>query len=211
MEFLEFLKILPKKLKEHKIDFSNNKADLFILKLFYKTLSSEEDNIQFNELKDIIGVMPIGHAIYTSIMSSELNKDVHLEEVLKTIENIADKMEENNISCYSYSYFIYSYLEYFKLIDVSENFSKIKFVPFKWVNPKYFDYSDLSKTFGEDISIGFGRKVTTLDDFIINGNVLKKYTGKSSYVIIPNTIEKIVDKAENLFFNFPSYFNKRSC
>ena len=115
---------------------------------------------------------------------------------ITSIENIADKMEENNISCYSYSYFIYSYLEYFKLIDVSENFSKIKFVPFKWVNPKYFDYSDLSKTFGEDISIGFGRKVTTLDDFIINGNVLKKYTGKSSYVIIPNTIEKIDSNAE---------------
>jgi len=189
---MEFLLAVKEILDAKAVNLRDKDCDKKILKAYTKLMQSETDVLQLQEYKNIIhplcGNVSLFYEIYSAYNVSLANNDQFFA-LEKTIENIADKLDKNNISCFSYSYFMYAILSYIASKDSAVNNLRIDSV--RWINPEDYNYGYNVKMSTDEITFGQGRYRDRLGDFEIDSGKLLKYKGKNTYVIIPSFVNAL--------------------
>ena len=99
-------------------DIYSNNAEKMLIE-FKKCCETENDFIQLYELKNILEVVHIFNKLYEAYLDCSKG---NLDPFFKEIEMLSNLLEENFISCYSYSYYFYVYLNYiYNLFNVFTN------------------------------------------------------------------------------------------
>ena len=188
MEFREALKDI---VTSKKLSLTSDNFDKTVLVAFSEYCSNNNDILQFQELKNILLVNAnFGSALAQAYLSCKNRNDESFALLADKIEEISDELEKNNISCFSYSYFISCYLDLFKVVFNDKEFNDLKIESIKWLDPEKYDYSYQALVTSEK-TFGFGRYRATIKDFKIENGVLKKYSGKDPYVVIPSFVSSI--------------------
>lgn len=191
MEFLAAFKVI---ISKNVVDLEREDCDKEILKAYSNFLETESDNIQFQEYKNIIsqkcGNVSLVYELYKSYLECCNNNDnKHFSGIIKTIEKLADELEKAHISCFSYSYFMYTVLSF--LGDHDDNVRRLGIEEIRWINPDNYDYSYTDAIASDEQTFGFGRFKESLKDFEFNKDCLVRYNGKNTYVIIPYFVKTI--------------------
>lgn len=188
MEFRDALKGI---IQTQKMLLSSDTFDKDLLVTYASCCKSAKDYLQLQEYKNILSAgVNIGQELVDAYLKSRTASDKSFFEVAKAIENIADRLESANISCFSYSYFISSFIYLIAEINSDGDLSNSGIPRMDWINPEYYDYSYRSEICGEK-TFGFGRLKASIKDFSIKDGILLKYKGKDPYVIIPNFVSEI--------------------
>ena len=179
--------------------YSNNAKKMLIE--FKKCCETENDFIQLYELKNILEVVNIFNRLHTAYLDCSKG---NLDPLFKEIEILSNLLEDNFISCYSYAYYFYVYLNYIYNFDKCQPNSPRGLEDFEipekieWCNPNKFDYSKLNETtFGvkADNQNGLTKSFPNYKAFEFNKNKLIAYKSSKPYVIIPDTVSTICKSA----------------
>ena len=188
---MEFINALTEIAKKNSIVFSNAEADKNILIAFESYCENENDILQFQEYKNILSCnVLLANSISEGYIASKKARDKHFKALADKIEEVADELEKHNISCFSYSYFIYAFIKYFMDSFGDENLKALGIQPIRWLKAENYDLSDTYDVTDEE-TFGFGRYKESVKSFKFEKSTLKKYTGKAAYVIVPNFIRTI--------------------
>ena len=177
-------------------DLTQNESDKGILIAYAAYCESNSDLLQLQELKNILSTgVNLAQNLLHAYWESTRNADTSFKPIADAIEQMADELEKNHISCFSYSYYISCYLDLFKeRFHDDEAYNKLDIESVAWINPEQYDYSYQATPTSEK-TFGFGRYHAAIKDFVITNGVLEKYKGKESYVIIPNFVKSIGNSA----------------
>lgn len=188
---MEFIDALDEIIRKKGLSFWDVDADKTILIAYESYCENENDLLQFQEYKNILSCnVLLANDIFNSYYECKTKKDKHFKALADKIEEIADKLEKHNISCFSYSYFIYAFLRYFIRHFNDDELNALKIEPVRWLRAEDFDLSGNYNVTDEE-TFGFGRYKETKKSFELDGKTLKKYKGKSTYVIVPNFVDRI--------------------
>lgn len=188
---MEFRQALRDMVISRNVILADDGCDRSVLVTFGSYCSDKNDRIQMQELKNILTVEDsFGQELYQTYLSCKENEDTSFELLAEKIESIADKLEANDISCFSYSYFISCYLELFKELFKDAAFAELGVETVEWVDPENYDYQ-YKNIVNSVNTFGFGRYRASIRDFHIENGVLKGYSGRDPYVIIPNFVKSI--------------------
>ena len=188
MEFREALKEI---VIRNNMSFTSNDFDKTVLVAFGSYCVDSNDMLQFQELKNILVInADFGSALAQSYLDCKNSGDFSFALLADKIEEISDELEKNNISCFSYSYFISCYLDLFKVVFKDEAFDNLNIESIAWIDPEKYDYS-YQTTVTSEKTFGFGRYRASIKDFKIENGVLKKYSGRNPYVVIPSFVNSI--------------------
>lgn len=192
---MEFINALPDIIKKNSIVLSDADADKKISLAFETYCQDDNDYLQLQEYRNILACnVLLANLIFGSYLTSKKNNDKHYKALADRIETISDTLEKNNISCFSYSYFIYAFLKYLMEALKDKDFKQLGIEPVRWLKAGNYDLSDNYNVTNEE-TFGFGKYKDTIKSFAIDTGTLEKYKGKSSYVIIPNFVTSIGSEA----------------
>ena len=185
---MDFRRALKEIVKGKNIDLRHENVDKVILVAFSTLARGNADLLQLQELKNILSTgQLLARTLVTAYDESITSGDASFKAVADAIERIADELEKNNISCFSYAYFISCYLDLFAEHFGNEGFKKLGIESIEWIDPEKYDYTYKNMP-TEEKTFGFGRYHALIKDFDISGGVLKKYNGRDPYVIVPNFV-----------------------
>lgn len=190
---MEFAAFFNKYMTVSKFDGFN--AENFLVS-FKEQCESEEDFVQLYELKNIFEVIDLFGELHRAYMQwRNQGASDNFDPIFDKIEALSNTLEDNGISCYSYSYYIYVYLSFIASKD-SNLSSSNNLDAMKWNNPKYFNYANklYEKTFG---LMGKSKTKAFPDDknFVVEKGILVEYKGRKPYVIVPDYVKKIARTA----------------
>lgn len=188
MEFREALKDI---VISNRISLTSDNLDKTVLVAFSSYCTDNVEMLQFQELKNILVVNDnFGSALINAYLSCKNDNDISFTLLADKIEEISEELEKNNISCFSYSYYISCYLDLIKEFFKDEVFNALELEAIAWINPEKYDYSYQSMITTEK-TFGFGRYRASIKDFKIENGVLKKYNGYDPYVVIPSFVSSV--------------------
>ena len=188
---MEFRQALRDIVVNKNMNLTNDESDKAVLVAFGAYCSNNSEMLQLQELKNILSTgTSLGYALLQAYLESKRAGDTSYKALADKIEEIADELEQNNISCFSYAYFISCYLDLFKELFKDDDFVKLDIDSIAWIDPEKYDYGYQSMPTAEK-TFGFGRYRASIKEFKIENGMLKKYTGHDPYVVIPYFIKSI--------------------
>ena len=193
---MEFSKALSLIRKDLKTSFTSKDVDKEIIVRYKEYCDDNVSFLQFQEYKNIIGVgiNPCYEVINTYLRCKEAN-DKSFKLMADKIEEVADYLDEKNISCFSYIYFMSCFISLIKEEYNDKDFLNCEIEEVSWCNPNDYDYGYSKTSQIKESTFGYGRYKESLKNFDISEGKLVNYNGKSSYVIIPNFITEISEGA----------------
>lgn len=192
---MEFVNALKDIIQKNSISFLNQGADERILVAFGSYCETDDDLLQFQEYKNILNAnVKLANELSAGYIASKQAGDKRFKAFADKIEELSDRLEKSNISCFFYSYFIYAYIKYFVEQFDDDDLRSLEIEPVRWLKADSFDLTDEYRVTDEE-TFGTGRYKESLRTFSIEKGVLKKYSGKSTYVIVPNFIIAIAPSA----------------
>ena len=112
---MEFRQALRDIVVNKNMNLTNDESDKAVLVAFGAYCTSNSEMLQLQELKNILSTgTSLGYALLQAYLESKRAGDTSYKALADKIEEIADELEQNNISCFSYAYFISCYLDLFK-------------------------------------------------------------------------------------------------
>lgn len=188
---MEFRQALRDLVVGKNMRLTDDAFDKAVLVAFGSYCASNSEMLQLQELKNILSTgTPLGYALLKAYLQSKKEGDSSYKALADKIEAIADELERNNISCFSYAYFISCYLDLFKEIFRDDDFIKLDIDSIEWIDPEKYDYGYQSMPTAEK-TFGFGRYRASIKEFNIENGMLKEYTGRDPYVVIPYFVKSI--------------------
>ena len=189
---MEFRQALRDIVISKNINLSNDESDKNVLVAFGAYCANNNEMLRLQELKNILSTgTHLGSALLQAYLACKSSGDSSFKQLADRIEEIADELEQNNISCFSYSYFISCYLDLIKELYKDEMFAKLGIESISWIDPEKYDYGYQSMPTSEK-TFGFGRYRASIKDFNIDKNkMLTGYMGKDPYVIVPYGVKSI--------------------
>lgn len=189
---MEFRQALRDIVISKNINLSNDESDKNVLVAFGAYCANNNEMLRLQELKNILSTgTHLGSALLQAYLACKSSGDSSFKQLADRIEEIADELEQNNISCFSYSYFISCYLDLIRDLYKDEAFAKLGIESISWIDPEKYDYGYQSMPTSEK-TFGFGRYRASIKDFNIDKNkMLTGYMGKDPYVIVPYGVKSI--------------------
>ena len=175
---MDFCQALIEISKKDGFSFLDENFDENIFKSLSRLLKEKEERLLVLEYEMITNVVPkFGSELSASYLESKKAKDSSFERILEKIEKISFSLENEKITSDIYSYFIYSYLEFFINYFKDEELRSIGIEKIENKSPELC--AVLKK----------GRRQE--NGFYISSNRLTAYHGKSPIAIIPSSITEI--------------------
>ena len=192
---MEFRQALKEIVIGKNVNLDDEASDKAVLVNFASYCADNSEILQLQELKNILstGVF-LGHALLQAYCESKNAGDSSYTALADKIEEIADELERNHISCFSYAYFISCYLELFQELFQDDDFIKLNIDSVAWIDPEKYDYGYQFMPTAES-TFGFGRYRASIKEFKIESGVLVKYAGRDPHVIIPYFVKSIGEGA----------------
>lgn len=186
---MEFKEALQELAKTKRISFLDENFDKSLLVLLYELCKCENGLAEISQYEFILECEPsFGRELVLAYLESKREKDISYSRLAVKVEELSSSLESYGISCYIYSYFISAYFSLFESFFEDEDFKKLGVKEVSFQSPEEYDYQTLlsgEKTFG------YGRLLDTKNDFAMLGTTLKRYKGRSAYVIIPKGTKTI--------------------
>jgi hypothetical protein len=141
-----------------------------VLDEFRKRCETEEDFIQLEQLSILYSYCNL----FSDFLSAAEEKDKPSQHVAIAIMQDSKKLEEHNVSCYLYAYFMYVFLQALN----------VKTDKVEWVDPRKNDYQDISFS-GNPKTFGTGAYHDNPENFVFHDKTLVKYLGNNSSITVP--------------------------